>query len=63
MQARLNGSCVECGERIRVGQEITGAVDGGWQHEDCGPNRLNEIGWPRPVCGKCFMTICDCGKD
>jgi len=35
MKARFNGKCVECGEVIKIGKEITKNSKGNWVHKHC----------------------------
>ena len=35
MKARFNGKCVECGEAIKIGKEITKNSKGSWVHKHC----------------------------
>ena len=35
MKARFNGKCVECGEAIKIGKEISKNSDDIWVHKHC----------------------------
>jgi len=35
MRARFNGTCLECGEAIKVGKEIVKDEKGNWIHKHC----------------------------
>lgn len=49
--AQLESTCVDCDQRIRVGQPIVLAGGAGWVHDECPQMK------PRPVCPSCFMEI------
>ncbi|WNT44944.1 hypothetical protein SEA_ABBYDAISY_49 [Arthrobacter phage AbbyDaisy] len=57
-EAKYNGTCSECEDRIHVGDIVT-YVDDSLMHEDCNasarPERTAE------VCTRCWLTKpCDC---
>lgn len=62
--ATYHGNCVECGSRISPGDLIVPDDEdahGGWKHLQC-DDTPDTYDLPQ-VCGVCFLTVCDCGKD
>lgn len=59
--AQFHSTCTECGSAIRVGDLIMRDEDDeAWVHVSCLVHTPDE---PVKVCPRCFMTICDCGRD
>lgn len=54
--ARYHGTCTDCEEEIRVGEEIRSDNYGGFEHVACRqPER------PTPICPTCWLVQpCDC---
>lgn len=59
MSARRDSDCFECGGRVKTGQKITRAGNGGWRHATCPPRE------PVATCGVCreqetVLGACNC---
>ena len=56
--ARFPGECGACGERVRIGDQMTYAESVA-VHIDC-----DDVVPERPVtiCPMCYMTTCDCER-
>lgn len=55
-----SGACAECVSQIKIGEEISGNVDGGYTHVDCPETELDSLA-TKPVCPTCWMVgPCDC---
>jgi hypothetical protein len=59
--ARYASACSECGTRIHIGDPIVHSDDhDAYIHASCDSATPEQA---ETVCPKCFLSICDCGKD
>jgi hypothetical protein len=57
MNARYPGWCEDCESPIQVGDPVA-QRGGSWVHANCTPRDDD-----REPCPRCWLTICDCGRD
>ena len=59
--AQYPGTCLDCEQRIEVGDLIRRDAGGdGFVHDHaCSPDRVEDA----QVCPRCWLTSCDCDRD